>query len=450
MPVPTFNRRAFLDTTIQSIIGLGLIPSYAAPFRRKGDMQTCGYVYDPLFLDHSLGVSHPESPDRLRWINRRLEQSGILAELTQLSETVEPESSILDIHTREHHDSVNACDPTGAVAQYAVASILGAVKAVSEGTVTNAFCAIRPPGHHAYNNGAGADGGSCSGEGFCFYSNAAIAARYAQNVMNHEKVLIVDWDYHHGNGTEEAFYADPSVLFFSTHNQLDYPGTGDPRKTGTEEGEGFTINVHMSERSGNDEFLGVWHDTLLPAAESFQPDFIIISAGFDSKRDDRLGYFDITPHGFSSLTKPLMDLADSCCNGKIVSILEGGYSDGYSTLFHGLACAVDAHITTLATGEIQPETDCSVKAAKQKTRSGGHPGLSIRNNSIYVPENIGEIDTVRIVNSSGQTILRLDGDTVKKQRIRLPSRLSAQGAYLVHISFCSSSKTCVIPYREVR
>ena len=176
--------------------------------------------------------------------------------------------------------------------------MLSAVEAVADGRVRNAFCAVRPPGHHA--NNAGRE------EGFCFYSNAAIAARHAQS-LGFEKVLVIDWDYHHGNGTQNAFYDDPSVLFFSSHDWHAYPGTGDPSLTGAGEGSDLNINVHLDCGARDRDMLAAWDKKLLPAVASFEPDFVLISAGFDSRKDDLLGCFDVTDDAFARMTRTVLD-----------------------------------------------------------------------------------------------------------------------------------------------
>jgi hypothetical protein len=194
----------------------------------------------------------------------------------------------------------------------------------------------RPPGHHANNTGRE--------EGFCFYSNAAIAARYAQRVHGFERVLILDWDYHHGNATQNAFYDDPTVLFFSTHDWQAYPGTGDPALTGQGDGTGFNINRHLDCGARDLDMLRLWDQALLPAVSRFQPDFIIVSAGFDSRRDDLLGCFDLTDDVFRRMTRTALELADEYAEGRLVSLLEGGYN------VEGNALAAAAHLETLIEG----------------------------------------------------------------------------------------------------
>ena len=192
-----------------------------------------GFVYDEIYLDHELHPDHPESPERLRRILLEMKREGLDQEVTPISRLGEPLPHIEAHHTAEHVAGIQTIETTGRVAKAAVGGALAAVSAVSHGEVRNAFCAIRPPGHHANNTG--------DEEGFCFYSNAAIAAKYAQSVFGYEKILIIDWDYHHGNGTQNAFYDDPTVLFYSSHDWQAYPGTGDPSLEGKGEGSGLNI-----------------------------------------------------------------------------------------------------------------------------------------------------------------------------------------------------------------
>ena len=302
------------------------------PLETPGKAGT-GLVYREAFLRHHIRPSHPESPARLTKIREALSAAGLLERLTPVENWPDPLPAILGHHRREHVDRIRRIPTTGEIAELAVAGALAAVREVSAGRLRNAFCAIRPPGHHA--NDAGAE------EGFCFFSNAAVAAKYAQRECGHERVLVVDWDYHHGNGTENAFYDDPSVLFFSTHNWHDYPGTGDPARTGAGEGSGSNLNVHLGPGATDRDLLGSWDRVLLPAVERFRPDFVLVSAGFDSRRDDLLGTFEVTDDAFTRMTRTLMDVADHYCGGRLVSLLEGGYN------IDGQARAAAAHVAAL-------------------------------------------------------------------------------------------------------
>ncbi|MGH6660069.1 MAG: histone deacetylase family protein, partial [Rhodospirillales bacterium] len=179
------------------------------------------------------------------------------------------------------------------------------------------------------------------GMGFCVFNSIAIAARYLQKVHGVERVLIIDWDYHHGNGTQDAFYDDGSIFYFSTHHYGAYPGTGAPQETGSGPGLGTNLNVPLPVGASDAQILAAFEDRLVPAARAFRPDFILISAGFDAMRNDLLGRFDVTPEGFAAITRVAVRLADESAQGRIVSMLEGGYR------LDGLAASVLAHVNAL-------------------------------------------------------------------------------------------------------
>lgn len=208
---------------------------------------------------------------------------------------------------------------------------MNAVDSVVNGQVRNAFCAVRPPGHHAT---------PIRGMGFCIFNNIAIGARYAQRRHGLDRVLIVDWDVHHGNGTQDIFYEDDTVFFFSTHQSPWYPGTGDRSETGEGKGKGTTMNVPLPAGS-QEEVLAAFRQGLVQAADKFKPDMVMISAGFDSRRGDPLGQFRLTDEDFADLTRIMMDVAEKHAEGRIVSVLEGGYS------LEGLGAGVVAHVRTL-------------------------------------------------------------------------------------------------------
>jgi len=293
-----------------------------------------GYVSDKIFQQFHLAPDHPESPQRLIAVDKAMQASGLLEQLEHLPLLTDVESYLYTIHTQEHVASIKKHYPSfHPVALAVVGGVLSAVDAVCQKKVQNAFCATRPPGHHAKNTGRE--------EGFCFYNAIAIAARYAQQKYNLKKILIVDWDYHHGNATEAAFYSDPGILFFSTHDNLAYPGTGDPSRKGEGAGLGYNINVHLGCGTTDADIIRAFGNILLPAAKEFKPEMILISAGFDSRENDLLGCFNITDAGFEELTRITMTLADEFCDGRIVSVLEGGYN------VEGNASAVVHHVRTL-------------------------------------------------------------------------------------------------------
>ncbi len=337
------HRRVFVKTTALSAVATA-VPAALAPaptLHRPAPSSTpatgTALLTDARYLDHVLirpnGSRPPEVPERLARIRATLEARGLVEATVPLSPTAEPLDRIRAHHTGEHVDSVRQLGVTARVAELAVSGALTAVDAVADGAVRNAFCAIRPPGHHANNTGAE--------EGFCYYSNAAIAARYAQEVHGYERVVIIDWDYHHGNATQNAFYADPTVLFFSAHDWNAYPGTGDPSLTGEGDATGLNINAHLECGATDADMLRHWDTALSPSVAAFNPDFVLISAGFDSRRDDLLGCFALTDDAFRQMTRIAMDYADSCCEGRLVSLLEGGYN------LDGTALAAAAHVETL-------------------------------------------------------------------------------------------------------
>ncbi|MCX5722038.1 MAG: histone deacetylase [Nitrospirae bacterium] len=311
-------------------------------------MGNTGLVYDPRYLEHDMGAGHPESPNRLRAIMQQLEQSGTAARLTRIEPRKAEDEWITQIHEASYLEMLKAEAPaTGRVsldadtsmspgsltaAYLAAGGALAAVDAIMSKKVDHVFCAVRPPGHHAEAGHA---------MGFCLFNNVAIAARYAQKRYGLSRVLIVDWDVHHGNGTQHSFEEDPSVLFFSTHQFPHYPGTGRATERGRGAGEGFTINVPMEAGEGDEEYRAVFQKTLVPAADAFKPEFVIISAGFDAHQDDPLASMGLTEEGYEDLTGIVAGIAKRHANGRILSSLEGGYH------LTSLAASVDRHIQAL-------------------------------------------------------------------------------------------------------
>jgi acetoin utilization deacetylase AcuC-like enzyme len=310
---------------------------------------TTALLADPVFREHLAGREHPERPERFDAVVRGLRQAGLLERLARVDRRAATEEELLLCHTPEYlrtarHDvlagypslSTGDTDITRNswdVAAQAAGGVLNAVDAVVTGAARNAFCAVRPPGHHA--------SAGC-GMGFCLFNNAALAARHAQRLHGLERVLIVDWDVHHGNGTEDIFYSDPTVLYFSTHQWPLYPGTGRADETGAGAGVGTTMNFPFPAGSGRKEILGAVENSLAPAAERFRPELVVISAGFDSCAGDPLGSFRLTDRDFADLTRAVMEIADRHAGGRVVSVLEGGYS------LDGLAAAAAAHVEVLS------------------------------------------------------------------------------------------------------
>ena len=305
-------------------------------------------VAHPVFREHLAGRDHPERPERFDAVMHGLERAGLLERLTRAERRAATEEELCLCHTPEYlaivkHDMAagHAHLTTGDTditpdsyhtALEAVGGVLNAIDSVLTGKAINAFCAVRPPGHHATPS---------RGMGFCLFNNVAIAARYAQRKHGIKRALIVDWDVHHGNGTQDIFYSDPSVFFFSTHQWPLYPGTGRADETGEGAGAGTTMNFPFPAGSGRAEILGAVEDCLMPAADRFQPDLVLISAGFDSRIDDLLGDFTLTDRDFTDLTRAVKIIAARHAEGRVVSVLEGGYN------LSGLASAAAAHVEAL-------------------------------------------------------------------------------------------------------
>lgn len=318
---------------------------------RKGPRRTTGFLYDDVYLKHDTGPGHPEQPARLTAIVNHLNKNGLADQLVMLGPPRAIDLRQLKaVHTADYIERAQAGFADGMrfldsidvpiseqsyeVALQAAGGALDAVDAVMQGRVTNAFCAVRPPGHHALPDRA---------MGFCLFNNVALATRYAQSKYKMDKVLIVDWDVHHGNGTQAIFYEDPTVFYFSTHQYPFYPGTGAEYENGAGAGVNTTLNVPLSPGADDADYLAAFETKLKPAALAFKPDMVFISAGFDAHESDPLGSMKVTSEGFSALTRFVVDIASQCCGDRIVSLLEGGYD------VQGLASAVGAHIRELRT-----------------------------------------------------------------------------------------------------
>ena len=329
------NRRAFISSSLSSLFLISY-PQIALAKKRLpvSDLNKTAYITDPVFLQHHIAKGHPETPERMLFIQNEIQQSSLLEKLIPFQLKQIRDEDLTLVHTQQHIDAIKQYTPVAdQVARAGVGACLAAIDGVMQGKLDNAFCATRPPGHHALNTGRE--------EGFCYYNNIAIAARYAQKKYQIKRVLIIDWDYHHGNATELTFYADPDILFFSTHDQYAYPGTGDPARTGTGNGLGFNINVHLPCNSNDQAIIAAFKNKLLPTVDQFKPELVLISAGFDSRKDDLLGCFAITDAGFAELTRIAMQIAIQHCHGRLVSVLEGGYN------LKGNAKAVVEHVSTL-------------------------------------------------------------------------------------------------------
>jgi acetoin utilization deacetylase AcuC-like enzyme len=300
----------------------------------------------PIFLEHHTPEGHPERADRLRALNLALEHERFLP-LQRVKAPQANEDFVLLAHPEEHLRAVMKAMPEEGISQVeadthaspaslqaaltGIGGAVAAVDAVFSGKADNAFVASRPPGHHAEKTRA---------MGFCFFNNAAIAARHAQRAHGAERIAIVDWDVHHGNGTQDIFFDDASVLFCSTHQMPLYPGSGAKDETG----KGNIVNAPLSPDTGSDHFREAFRSRVLPRVADFRPDLIIISAGFDAHHRDPLAQINLVADDFDWATAKLMELADKSASNRVVSLLEGGYD------LEGLAESAAIHIHRLMKG----------------------------------------------------------------------------------------------------
>lgn len=303
-----------------------------------------GWMYSPEFLRHNAELVHPECPGRLGAILDRCKSAEILNHVRTLEFGTATDDQLALAHTRRHIanldrsegmqlDPDTLCGPgTPAIARLAAGAALAATEAVMVGKVANAFCAVRPPGHHAPADRA---------MGFCFFNNIAVAAAYVVDSRPDARVLIIDWDVHHGNGTQTIFYNSEKVLYASLHQYPFYPGTGAASEVGRGSGEGFTINKPLEVGMGDREFLDAIRAILDESAALMRPDVVMLSAGFDAHRDDPLAALEVSVDGFAEATRRVCEYARTQCDGRIVSVLEGGYN------LQALADSVAAHVEVL-------------------------------------------------------------------------------------------------------
>ena len=303
------------------------------------------YYYHKEFLQHDTGLGHPESPDRLSYINAALKGEKFdalkritpkirqdVAELIRLFHTQGMIDKVLQKVSADNvlfldQDTILSKGSANA-ALLAVSAVCDAVDKICNKKANNAFCAVRPPGHHAEPT---------KSMGFCLFNNVAIAAEYVNKAYQLKRIAIIDFDVHHGNGTQAAFYNNADIFYASTHEMPNYPGTGYLSETGV----GNIVNVPMEAGETGQQFREKYSKIILPALKQFNPDLILLSAGFDAHKDDPLASIQLERSDYQWLTKKIMEIAESCCDGKVISVLEGGYN------LYALADCVSAHITTL-------------------------------------------------------------------------------------------------------
>lgn len=290
-----------------------------------------GVVCHDLYKQHLADFPHVESPERLRVIYDMLEAEDMAGKFVTISPRSATHDELAWIHSPSHIERVAATDGKAhasldpdtqttphsyQAAILAVGGLFSLVDKIVDGTIKNGFALVRPPGHHAEKDRA---------MGFCLFNNVALGARYAMKTYGLKKILIVDWDLHHGNATQHSFYEDPDVLYFSTHQYPHYPGTGSLEEVGRGNGKGFTVNVPLFPGHGDTEFFKIFEQVLCPIGRAFKPELIFVSAGFDTYVADPLGGMRVTPEGYAAMTRLIMQLAGACSSGRVAITLEGGY-----------------------------------------------------------------------------------------------------------------------------
>ncbi|HEY1249610.1 MAG TPA: histone deacetylase [Thermoanaerobaculia bacterium] len=334
---------------------------------------TTGLLFDDRFLLHRAPYEHPEHPGRLAAIHQRLEAEGLIARCTPVAAREATEEELSRIHTPDHlrtiaetsrhefaqldPDTYTSRDSEEA-ALLAAGGLVDLARGVAEGRLANGLALLRPPGHHAEADRA---------MGFCLFNNVAVAAAAVQASGVARRVLIVDWDLHHGNGTQHSFWEDPSVLYFSTHQFPFYPGTGDVGEVGGGAGRGFTVNVPLPAGCGDPEYLAAFDRVLLPIAHAFAPDLVLVSAGYDAAAGDLLGSMRISPDGYARLTQRLLGLA----GGRVVLALEGGYN--LDAIARSAAASLRALLGETAGESVRPLPAPAVARVLEKVRETQRP-----------------------------------------------------------------------------
>jgi acetoin utilization deacetylase AcuC-like enzyme len=297
-------------------------------------MKRTGFLYDERYLLHDTGPGHPESPDRLKAIYQGIKDADLLSKLTIIQASRADLKWVETVHAKHYIERFEAachsgnsmfdypdnqiCANTFETALLSVGGVLDAARQVIMGKLDNVFCAVRPPGHHAEHDQA---------MGFCYFNNVAIAARYLQTEWGIQRVGIVDFDVHHGNGTQHIFEEDPDVFYYSIHQHptFAFPGTGRAFETGSGEGTGSTRNYPVLPGHGDKEYLGLIQRDFIPVIEAFSPEVIIVSAGFDAHVDDDMSDIKLSTQGYTRIMERIVALAELYSNGRVISVLEGGY-----------------------------------------------------------------------------------------------------------------------------
>ena len=299
--------------------------------RQATIMARSAVVIDPEFLKHEPGEFHPERPERLKAL------LDLTSQLHGKTAQILPprQANLAEIeacHGKQYIDLIRStsetnryaldgdtvtCRDSFGTALFAVGGFLKLLESIAAGDFQNGFAMVRPPGHHAMRDHA---------MGFCLFNTVAIGAQFLRTQHNAKRILIMDWDVHHGNGTQDSFYSDPSVLYISTHQYPYYPGTGAMDEVGVEKGEGFTVNIPLPQGCGDEEYIGAFNRIVMPIAAKYEPEWVLVSAGFDPHRQDPLGGMLVTEEGFATMASLLLSLAQKFAGGKVAFLLEGGYN----------------------------------------------------------------------------------------------------------------------------
>ena len=331
-----------MGSTLVKVVDFATITPYIS-------IMATGFLYDPRFLEHDTGQNHPESPERLKAVMAHLEGLPWFPDLVHIAPRMAEKEWLLKAHAEDYIqraeeacqkglkylDSLDVaiCPKSYEIALLACGGALELGDALMNERIQNGFGLLRPPGHHAEKSQA---------MGFCLFNNIAVLACYLQEKYALEKILILDWDVHHGNGTQHTFENDPTVFYVSLHQYPFYPGTGRTQEIGTGIGQGFTLNCPMSQGAGDFDYQTVFTDLVLPRVHEFQPDVILISSGFDAHAQDPLAGIQLTSGCYGWMTERMMEIANRYCQGRILSVLEGGYN------LKALPACVEQHLLVLS------------------------------------------------------------------------------------------------------
>ncbi len=333
-------------------------------------MSTTAVFYDPIYLEHDTGYGHPERPERLQTTMQMLEGVGLAEKVRILSPRDASVEEIGLVHPKSHIEKVKRVAESGGgwldpdthvgarsydAALKSAGALVEGLERIFSGDIDNAFCLVRPPGHHATAE---------RGMGFCLFNNNAIAARFAIREFGISRVFILDWDAHHGNGLQDIFYDDDKVLYISLHQYPHYPGTGSTGELGIGAGEGYTVNFPLPARSGEEVYLAAFDQVILPIARAYQPELVLISAGYDGHFSDVLCSMLLRGNSYAEMAIRLKDLAETSCGGKMMAALEGGYN------LVGIAISITDTIAVMAGEDIRVEEDIDSDTIHPSSRRG--------------------------------------------------------------------------------